>query len=1145
MKIKIFTMITKIFHTCIFFILSFAAIASAQGYFYEGRYIKLEERYDGIAVVSKMSAFNMETLKAQIENILDGRFKLIGITDNFAYMKSGTKLNESEINSVKKILNSQVSNIKFVSAVYYGESKSVTQIPTDEFIVKLRSADNLARLELLNIQNNVYIKGKVDAGRAFLLKTNDLNSLNALELSDIYYATGLFEYAEPNFVYPAEGFFNWSPNDTYYGLQWHLNNTGQSVSTEGYTAYGDALTSNGFTDADMDVDLAWDYVKGNQNVIVAVFDTGVDSLHPDLKDNLIVGYNAYANTNTNTTDPGSHGTCCIGLIGARSNNNTGVSGIVGGDNGSNHCKICSYRLVDNAGAFTTSANIARAFDTARVRGVHVSSNSWGGGSVNSTLTNAINNLANNGRGGLGCVVLFSSGNDGRNPPNYPSYLSSVVCVGASTTIDSKKSPGTGDQFWWGGCYGEDSNGDLDIVAPTITTTTDIRGTGGYNTAANGDYYNTFNGTSCSCPNAAGVTALIFSVNPNLTKNQVIDYLYRGCDKIDNIPYSTNKTFGKWSPYTGYGRVNAYNSVRLAAGIDVTPPSVNHSNSQVVTSSTYPIIISAEILDQDGSSVPVSGSNAPLLYYRKNPNNLGWSSYTSVNASSNSGNTFYFKIPSSGWQTEIQYYFLVKDNSGNQSLFPKNAPDYPCYTAVGTSAITSGTFPAFSLPSSGVAISSNLNIAGYKMLNVSITLNLTHTYLSDMILQLWSPLTDTKINRVCLFSENGGDGDNISGAVVSDAGSNFWRESTPPYTSLSAKPDHYFKSFLGQNSGGNWKLLYYDGQSGDGGNLSSAVLNITRLSGSTSAAIQKDSELDSLVNFFAYPGATDTMNYYLKNKGTSALVISSYNFSGTYAADYTVINTPVMNVPPNDSTLFRIVLTRNTVQYDQDSRESDISPDFNEASLNIVNNDPSKSNFQITLYNDAPLPVSLASFTSLVNGRDIRLTWKTESETNNAGFDVERSPSGLNQWVKAGYVAGKGNSSSPVSYTFEDKKLNSGKYNYRLKQVDHNGNFEYFALSNVAEVGLPTKFDLSQNYPNPFNPVTKIDFSLPLDAMVSIKLYDITGREVKTLVNDARTAGYYTVQFNASELSSGTYFYRIMTKSSGADYIMTKKLVLIK
>ncbi len=197
--------------------------------------------------------------------------------------------------------------------------------------------------------------------------------------------------------------------------------------------------------------------------------------------------------------------------------------------------------------------------------------------------------------------------------------------------------------------------------------------------------------------------------------------------------------------------------------------------------------------------------------------------------------------------------------------------------------------------------------------------------------------------------------------------------------------------------------------------------------------------------------------------------------------------------------------------------------------------------------DTPLPVNLTSFTSSINNRNVKLNWITESEFNNAGFDVERAEvrSQNLEFKKIGYIPGKGNSNSPVNYTFEDKKLDAGKFNYRLKQIDNNGNFTFFNLSNTVEVGIPTKFDISQNYPNPFNPVTKIDFALPLDSKVSIKLYDITGREVKTLVNDSRTAGYYTVQFNASDLSSGTYFYRIMTKSSGTDYIMTKKLVLIK
>lgn len=195
-------------------------------------------------------------------------------------------------------------------------------------------------------------------------------------------------------------------------------------------------------------------------------------------------------------------------------------------------------------------------------------------------------------------------------------------------------------------------------------------------------------------------------------------------------------------------------------------------------------------------------------------------------------------------------------------------------------------------------------------------------------------------------------------------------------------------------------------------------------------------------------------------------------------------------------------------------------------------------------NDAPLPVQLASFNASVDKRNVNLKWSTSTETNNKGFEIERKEIAGN-WSKIGYVEGNGNSTTVKNYSFEDRNLTTGKYNYRLKQIDNNGNYEYHTLSKVVEVGIPTKFDLSQNYPNPFNPVTKIDFALPLDAKVSIKIYDMTGREVKTIVNEQRTAGYYTVQFNGSDLSSGVYFYRIMTKSSGADYIMTKKMVLVK
>jgi hypothetical protein len=194
--------------------------------------------------------------------------------------------------------------------------------------------------------------------------------------------------------------------------------------------------------------------------------------------------------------------------------------------------------------------------------------------------------------------------------------------------------------------------------------------------------------------------------------------------------------------------------------------------------------------------------------------------------------------------------------------------------------------------------------------------------------------------------------------------------------------------------------------------------------------------------------------------------------------------------------------------------------------------------------EGPLPVELTSFTSNVISRNVKLNWVTASELNNAGFEILRSTQNDN-WTKIGYVTGNGTKTTPTSYTFEDKKLNTGKYNYRLKQIDYNGNFEYFNLAGEVEIGVPKKFDISQNYPNPFNPTTKIDFDLPYDSRVSIRLYDMNGREVMTLVNEQRPAGYYTVQMNGNNLSSGMYFYRIIADGDGQKFVMTKKSVLIK
>lgn len=191
-----------------------------------------------------------------------------------------------------------------------------------------------------------------------------------------------------------------------------------------------------------------------------------------------------------------------------------------------------------------------------------------------------------------------------------------------------------------------------------------------------------------------------------------------------------------------------------------------------------------------------------------------------------------------------------------------------------------------------------------------------------------------------------------------------------------------------------------------------------------------------------------------------------------------------------------------------------------------------------------IPVELTSFTSSVSGNTVVLNWQTATEKNNSGFDIERSTNNID-FAKIGFANGHGTTTEPRVYTFTDNTLISGRYFYRLKQIDYDGTFEY---SNVveAEIGLPKEFSLEQNYPNPFNPTTTIRYTVA-DAYyasgvpVRLAVYDVLGSEVITLVNENKPAGHYEVQFNAEGLSSGVYYYKLTAGS----FSETKKFVLMK
>jgi photosystem II stability/assembly factor-like uncharacterized protein len=192
--------------------------------------------------------------------------------------------------------------------------------------------------------------------------------------------------------------------------------------------------------------------------------------------------------------------------------------------------------------------------------------------------------------------------------------------------------------------------------------------------------------------------------------------------------------------------------------------------------------------------------------------------------------------------------------------------------------------------------------------------------------------------------------------------------------------------------------------------------------------------------------------------------------------------------------------------------------------------------------DVVLPVELVSFTASVNLSMAELKWSTATEVNNYGFNIERrSVDSANAgWLKVGFVHGSGTCNVPHEYTFTDKTVAAGRYAYRLQQVDNNRQFKYSQETEVT-IEAPKVFALSQNYPNPFNPLTKISLSLPSKSFVSLKIFDLLGREVETLISEELSAGSYVRQWNAINMPSGIYFYRLQADS----FIETKKLILLK
>ena len=195
--------------------------------------------------------------------------------------------------------------------------------------------------------------------------------------------------------------------------------------------------------------------------------------------------------------------------------------------------------------------------------------------------------------------------------------------------------------------------------------------------------------------------------------------------------------------------------------------------------------------------------------------------------------------------------------------------------------------------------------------------------------------------------------------------------------------------------------------------------------------------------------------------------------------------------------------------------------------------------------DGIIPVELTSFTANVSGPNVQLNWSTATETNNQGFEVQRN---YNQsgWTLLGFIDGNGTTTEPQTYSFTDNNVKEGSYSYRLKQIDYDGSFNYSDIVEVTVGNIPDEYKLLQNYPNPFNPSTMIRYQVPQKSNVTIKVYNLLGREIKTLFNGPVQPGYHDVEWNGLnnhgiQMSSGIYIYRM----TAGTFTGSGKMILMK
>lgn len=584
-----------------------AQSGSSRYYYYQGARVPLNVDPNLIAV-----RFNASTSRATQKSIADATGDVQDFDSSVESPVGGLvfiplRAGRDPLAAASRL--SANAGVQFVSLVY--DFDTVQLAETDEFLARFPKNLLPADIARINQTNDIVLVRPLPySDGVFVLKPNAGSVRSAREWANVYVETHLAEFAEPNFVLretrpPAPSSIpaaagELSPSDSNFGLQWSLKNTQQFQGSQ--------------QGADIDATRAWEVTRGAASIKVAVIDEGVYASHPELSGKVLPGYNAMNGTNNTTPKIGDHhGTGVAGVIAAHSNNGVGIAGV---------CWLCQILPVkvaetDSKGKWVTdTGKLASGIDWAWQNGADILNNSWTMNAPSDTVQLAIINARFSGRGGKGSTIVFAVGNENSNAVSFPGSLNSyVIAAGASNWCDQRKTTANTpcnnglNSGVWGSNYGTA----LDLVAPGEEILTTCNGAQCTNGA-----YTFLSGTSLSAPLVSGAAALLYTLNPNLTPDQVQAALQNGARDVGPVGRDNETGYGRLDVYRALAsmfnlKLKVRNSKKLVHPDDVVEYKFKYSNPGSAAMVGTQIFVPVPPNTTYMSSTPAFAQNSPNVY----------------------------------------------------------------------------------------------------------------------------------------------------------------------------------------------------------------------------------------------------------------------------------------------------------------------------------------------------------------------------------------------------------------------------------------------------------------------------------------------------------------------------------------------------